>query len=79
MKTTNLTLEKLLDIVKNLSLHSYCKKSDIPEVLKEDFNTFISGKALSIIDNEEVTYDMKLYYNKLYYGKGIDYKVKFMN
>lgn len=76
MKKTSLTLNQLLASVKKLSQQDYCFTEDIPSVLIEDFNYFTVGKTLAIVDNKEITYNMKDYYNKIT-NKGIDYSIQF--
>ena len=47
---------------------------EIPEVLQEDFRTFIVGHTLSTYNGREITYDLDTYIQKIF-DVGIDYYV----
>lgn len=75
IKTANITLKECLQQVEVLASKSECFIDELPEVLKEDFNLFIRGHTISVKDNRSITYDMKMYYNKII-NKGISYQIQ---
>ncbi|WP_395076341.1 hypothetical protein [Flavobacterium sp.] len=75
LKIADISLQECLSKIKNLASQENCFIDEIPEILKEDFNNFIFGHTLSTLNNRQITYDMKMYYDKLN-KNGIDYSVK---
>ncbi|MFE3847157.1 hypothetical protein ACFX5D_04140 [Flavobacterium sp. LB3P45] len=65
MNYTNITLQECMKIIEDLSKKDYAFIDEIPEILQKDFNQFIIGHTISLIENRSVTYDMKAYYSKL--------------
>lgn len=76
MKTSNLTLIECVEAVRALTLQPVVYIDQIPDVLQEDFNTFIIGHTISVDGDRRITYDIKQYYDKLMNRKGIDYPVQ---
>lgn len=73
--TSNITLQECMKIIEDLSKKKHSFIDEVPEILKVDFNNFITGKTLYRIDNRVCTYDMKEYYKKLM-NKGTDYSIQ---
>lgn len=76
IKETNLSLNELINKIKELSKKDSCFIDEIPEVLQEDFRKFIVGHTISTVDGREITYDMKMYFDKVYLNEGISYPIK---
>ena len=75
--STELTLKECFDQLKVLADQSQPFIDEVPEPLQRDFNEFIIGQTISTVDGRSVTYDMKKYYDKVMYGAGVSYRIKF--
>lgn len=73
--TTPLGIHECLDKLKAIAAAPVSYTDEIPDVLKQDFRSFILGKGLSTHDGREITYDMKAYIDKIIY-KGISYRIE---
>lgn len=78
IRTANITLNDCLLHLKTMAEQSFAFTDEIPEVLKEDFNEFVTGKTLSISEGREITFDIEDYYKKIVYGKGIGYSIQWL-
>lgn len=82
LKFADITFDECLDNLKeilNRDRLEWIPISDIPKVLLEDFKNFNIGNTMALVDDVEcIPYrDFRNWYNKIMYGKGIDYKIKF--
>lgn len=75
LKIANITLSECLHQLALLCKKDECFVDKVPEVLQEDFNTFLIGHTLSLKENRSVTYDMRAYYKKICL-KGFDYSIR---
>jgi hypothetical protein len=71
------TLADCLQEVAVLASKNECFIDEVPEILKDDFNNFIMGHTLTSKENRLITYDMKMYFEKII-NKGFDYPIRWM-
>jgi len=74
MKTAKTTLQLCIQKLQSMAKADPVYTDEIPEVLQEDFRTFIVGHSLSTYNGREITYDLNMYIQKIL-DKGLDYYV----
>lgn len=74
---SNISMSECFKTLKELCNKETVYVDDIPAPLKADFDSFIVGKTLSSQEGKVITHDIKEYYNKVYYGSGINYPIIF--